>query len=107
MTSQPESRLQRRIQDELKSAGAFVFKVHGSEFMMAGLPDIVGCYRSIFFGIEVKMPGNKPSKIQARRLREIGQAGGMTCVAYDVPDAMGVIRAIDAYFEAANVSDKP
>lgn len=104
--SQPEARLQRAIQDELKRVGAFVFKVHGSEYMMAGLPDIVGCYRGIFIGVEVKMSGNEASKIQLRRLQEIERAGGVTCVAYSVPDAMQVIHAIDAYYEAAGESYK-
>jgi Holliday junction resolvase len=105
--TQPEARLQRKIQDELKRLGAFVFKTHGSEHQMTGLPDIIGCYRGMFIGIEVKMPDNKPSRIQLLRLREIERAGGVTCVAYGIPDAMEVIHAIDAYYEVANASNQP
>lgn len=105
--SQPESRLQRKIQDELKRHRAFVFKVHGSEHTMAGLPDLVVCYRGYFIGIEVKMPGNKLSKIQQRRHQEIERAGGFICVAHGVPDAMQALFAIDAFIEASGVSDRP
>jgi hypothetical protein len=34
----------------------FVFKVWGSEHMMVGLPDLIGCYHGKFFGLEVKLP---------------------------------------------------
>ena len=39
--SQPEAKLSREIMKTLRLKGYFVFKVHGSEYMMAGLPDII------------------------------------------------------------------
>lgn len=54
--SQPEAKLSRKIMDRLRLAGYFCFKVHGSEFMMAGLPDIIVCADGMFIGIETKMP---------------------------------------------------
>lgn len=86
MTQQPEARLQRRIQTYLKSIGAFPFKVHGSEFMMAGLPDLIVCYRGDFIGIEVKMPGNAPTDRQLYVHELIRRAGGRVIVAYAVED---------------------
>lgn len=75
--SQPEARLSRAImkmcRDEFE---AWCFKVHGSEHQPAGIPDILGCYRGRLFGIETKMPGNKPSEIQRYRMREMRKAGG-------------------------------
>ena len=59
MSTQPESRLQRKIQDALKLQGYFVFKVHGSEFMMAGLPDLIVCAEGLFIGLEVKLPATR------------------------------------------------
>lgn len=88
---QPEARLGHTIRRALEAEGAFVFKVHGSGMMMAGLPDLIGCYRGRFFGVEVKMPGNKPSKIQLHVMRKIKEAGGRVCVAYSVQDAYDAI----------------
>lgn len=94
--TQPEARLQRKIQDELRKRGAFVHKNHGSEMMMSGLPDLIGCYRGYYFAFEVKMPGNKPSAIQRRRLQQIIDAGGVACVVHDVQEALGLLDAIDS-----------
>lgn len=88
---QPEARLGHAIRRTLEAEGAFVFKVHGSGMMQAGLPDLIGCYRGRFFGVEVKMPGNKPSKIQRHIMRKIADAGGRVCVAYSVQDALDAI----------------
>lgn len=58
--TQPESRLSRKIlvaiRDEF-GTDVYVWKQHGSEYMPAGMPDIVGCLRGMFFAIETKMPG--------------------------------------------------
>lgn len=57
--AQAESKLSREIQQALKLKNWFCFKVHGSEYMMAGLPDIICCAEGFFFGLEVKMPGKR------------------------------------------------
>lgn len=57
--SQPESKLSRKIMDRLRLEGYFCFKVHGSEYMMAGLPDIIVCAEGLFIGLETKMPGER------------------------------------------------
>lgn len=54
--AQPEAKLSRKIMDALRAQGWFCFKVHGSEHMMAGLPDIICCAGGRFFGLETKMP---------------------------------------------------
>lgn len=97
MTKQPESRLSRDIMAALRAEGAFCWKNHGGPTMMAGLPDIAGCYQGLFFGIETKMPdGGDPSPIQRQRHREIVAAGGVVKVARSVADALEVIARIDA-----------
>ena len=76
--AQGESRLSRAIMDALRARGAFVWKNHGGPSMMAGLPDIAGCYRGVFIGIETKMPeGREPSTVQRLRAAQIRASGGM------------------------------
>lgn len=90
--SQPESRLVRNIRVALEARGAFAFKIHGSSTMMAGLPDLIVCYKGYFIGIEAKMPGNKPSRRQELVHAWLRGAGGIVVVAYSVEDAT---RALD------------
>lgn len=82
--TQPEARLQRKIQDAIKAEGHFVFKVHGSEYMMAGLPDLIVCAAGQFIGLEVKMPSTR-TNTSARQdyvhglIRESGGTAAVVC----------------------------
>lgn len=71
-----------------------MFKVHGDEHMMAGLPDIIGCYRGLFFGFETKMPSkrNNTSKRQDFVQGKIRSAQGYTAVVTSIPEALGHLR---------------
>lgn len=95
MTSQPETRIQRGIQKMAKERGAFGFKVHGSELMMAGLPDLIYCYKGLFVAFEVKTPTGKVSLIQRQRMRQIIGAQGIVTVPRNVADASTVFDMID------------
>lgn len=64
--TQRESRRSRTIMDALRAKGYFCFKVHGSEYMMAGLPDIIVCAEGLFIGLEVKHPETR-SDVSARQ----------------------------------------
>lgn len=92
--TQPESRLSAKIQAALRKEGAFVFKIHGDEHMMTGLPDIVGCYRGLFFGFETKMPGRwkNTSKRQDYVHERIQGAGGYVVVVTSIDEAVGHLR---------------
>lgn len=95
--AQPEARLQRRIQEVLKEqfgVEIFVFKVHGSVHMMAGLPDLIGCYRGKFFGLEVKMPGGKTSERQLFVHAMIHSAGGICEVVQSPTQAVEIIASM-------------
>lgn len=81
-----ESRLQRQVIALLRSKGAYVFKVVGSPMQQRGTPDLLVCYRGRFLGIETKMPGNKPTKLQELALKQIAEAGGTGLIAESVED---------------------
>jgi len=93
---QPEAKLGHKIRDALEKRGAFVFKVHGGPMMMAGLPDLVVCYRGRYIGLEVKMPGNKPSPIQERVGSKIHSALGEWGVVYSVEEAVNFLDSVDS-----------
>ena len=105
MSTQPESRLQRKIQMAIKAAGYFCFKVHGSEFMMAGLPDLIVCAEGLFIGLEVKLPSTR-SNTSARQDYVhglINDAGGKATVVCSPDEA---IRAIDEAIRDNRVRDQ-
>ena len=79
-----EQTIQRKIIKYLESQGCYVVKVIAAS--KSGVPDIVGCYEGVFFGIEVKTPTtrNNVSKLQEYNLDKIRQAGGHSIVAWDV-----------------------
>ena len=95
MSRQPESRLQRKIRKALESAfpGSFWFKVHGGPFQRAGLPDLLGCVRGTYIGIEVKMPGKEPTKLQLNVMMRIHAAGGQAGYATSVEEALAYVAA--------------
>lgn len=71
----------------------FCFKVHGSQFMMVGLPDIICCYRGRFFAFETKMDKGKASKIQLFIHTKIRAAGGVVEVIRTLDEAIEIIEA--------------
>lgn len=77
------NRIRRRLKREFY---IFVFKVHGSIFQMAGIPDLVGCCAGIFIGIEVKTKKGRVSDIQEEVMREIKKKGGGHCGVATTPD---------------------
>lgn len=93
--SQPEARLSRKIMTAIRAHGYFCFKVHGSEFMTAGLPDIIVCAESLFIGLETKMPDKRhnTSVRQEYVADQIREAGGHAQVVTSVNEAL---EAIDA-----------
>jgi hypothetical protein len=94
--SQGESKLSRSIIDAIRARGGFAFKVHGNALMMAGLPDVIGCYRGFMLALETKMPeGKGPEPIQRLRIKQIRGAGGVSYVVRSVRDARRVMDAID------------
>lgn len=96
MARQRESKLSGMILDALRERGAFCFKVHGSEMMMAGLPDLMVCWRGKFVALEVKMPENRGglSRIQQHRRDQIRAAGGVCEVVCSVNEALAIVDRI-------------
>lgn len=88
--TQPESRRSRTIMKHLRLHGAFCFKVWGSEHMLSGLPDVVGCYKGLFFAFEVKNPESRDnvSERQSFVMSQIVKAGGITQVVVTKEEAL-------------------
>jgi len=91
--AQREANLSRKIMERLRLEGYFCFKVHGSEFMMAGLPDIIVCARGYFIGLETKLPESRTNVSPRQRLvhTQIESAGGTAKVVCSPDEAVKVV----------------
>lgn len=87
-----ETKLQRSIQKYLVDIGAYEFKVHGSAYMKAGIPDIIACYNGLFIGIECKVGKNKMSQLQEEHKKQIINANGIHILAYSLDDVKKVVK---------------
>lgn len=89
-----ESKIVESIRQTLHQRGCYVVKHHGSGFGVAGTPDLLICAPGgVFVGIEVKRPQTRErvSPLQAKRLREIVEAGGRAGVAASVEEAVAIV----------------
>ena len=76
-----------------KALGWFACKIHGNAYQLAGLPDILCIKGGRVVWLEAKVPGNKPTPIQLRRMRELEDAGCVCAVIYSAKDARDVLGA--------------
>ena len=73
MAMTPEKRVKEAVRKQLRSVGAYHFFPATGGYGKSGVPDIVGCFRGKFFGIECKAGNNKPTPLQEKNLQEISQ----------------------------------
>ena len=100
----PEGKVKADVKKFLKAIGAYFYMPVQNGMGVVGIPDIVGCYRGRFFGIETKAPNKTPTAPEQRwakatpnqqaQLEGILAAGGIGLVADNVQ------QVIDAFEEA-------
>lgn len=72
-----ESQATTKLVGKLKEFGHFW---KASDKFLAGVPDIVGCYKGRFAAIEMKIDYNSPSPIQIHTMLSIAKNGGSVSV---------------------------
>ena len=89
-----EQQIQKKIVTLLEQEGCYVVKVISAS--KAGVPDILGCYEGMFFGIEVKKPTtmNTVSKLQEYNLDKIRLSGGDSMVACSTEGIVEFLRGL-------------
>lgn len=88
-----EKRLRSNIVKALRNYSGFWFVTHGGQFQQGGLPDILGCYQGVFYGLEVKKPGKEHTltERQAYALKQIRRAKGKATVVVSVQEALDFV----------------
>lgn len=92
----PEAKVKKKVVDVLKKNGAYYFFPATGGYGRSGVPDIVGCYRGVFFAIECKAGANKPTALQEAEMRKIREANGITLVVNEdnIEDVVILLRDI-------------
>ena len=80
MAMTPEGKVKKKIVEQLKTLGCYYFFPATGGYGKSGVPDIVGCYKGKFFGIECKAGKNTPTPLQEKNLSDIALAGGVAAV---------------------------
>ena len=80
MAMTPEAKVKKVVVAQLKQLGAYYFYPVTGGYGQSGVPDVVGCYHGVFFGIECKAGKNKPTPLQDKNLKQIRDAGGLDLV---------------------------
>lgn len=84
--------------EALRARGGFWFKVHGSPMQIAGIPDIIGCYRGRFVAFECKRDENgEPTRLQAYMMKKIREAGGVASLIWSAEQALARLDRIDEH----------
>ena len=76
----PEAKVKKKVVEQLKKIKAYYFYPMTHGYGRSGVPDIVGCFESLFFGIECKAGKNKPTPLQQLALDNISKQGGIAMV---------------------------
>lgn len=76
----PESKVKKRVKEILAQVGAYYAMPMGTGFGNSGVPDFLVCKGGLFYGIECKAGGNKPTALQLKNLDDIRKAGGIALV---------------------------
>ena len=80
MAATPEKLVKTKVVAQLKALGAYYFYPVTGGYGASGVPDVVGCYKGRFIGIECKANGNKPTALQQMNLDKIAAQGGIALV---------------------------
>ena len=84
-----EQQIQKKIITYLEKQGCYVVKVITAS--KAGVPDLLACCGGQFYGLEVKTPIGRPSKLQLANVAKIVTAGGVAKIARSVDDVKEVL----------------
>lgn len=88
-----EKEIENEIKQYIAEDGGLAYKIHGGDlYQEAGIPDLLVCWKGLFFGIEVKDPDGEPSAIQLAQGARIMNAGGQFIIATSVQDVIDYVR---------------
>lgn len=90
-----EQDIQTKIMDYISSIGGLPVKFNNiGIYAKAGVSDILACIKGRFVAIEVKKPGNKPSKLQENFINGVNSIGGLAFWADNLDDVKEKLKEL-------------
>jgi Holliday junction resolvase len=76
----PEGKVKAKVKKILNEVGAYYAMPIGTGIGSSGVPDFLICKGGLFYAIECKANGNKPTALQEANMKRIREAGGIALV---------------------------
>lgn len=90
-----EQDIQTKIMDYISSIGGLPIKFNNiGIYAKAGVSDILACIKGRFVAIEVKKPGNTPSKLQEKFINDVNSIGGFAFWADNLNDVKEKLKEL-------------
>lgn len=80
----------------LNKRGAWTVNIHGAGIGRNGIPDRLACYHGRFLALELKAPGNKPTRLQQHELDQAANAGAIAATITHPDQVSQLLDQIDA-----------
>ena len=77
-----------------RSLGWWTAKMHGNAFSVQGLPDVLAIKDGRVCWLECKTPGNRPTRIQEHRMRELTEYGCPVAVVTSGGEARAFLESV-------------
>ena len=97
----PEAKVKKVVVNQLRILGAYYLYPVTGGYGRSGVPDIVGCYKGKFFGIECKAGRNTPTPLQQINLDDIEKQKGIALVVNEKN-----MHSVQDIFNPTDVNDK-
>lgn len=76
----PEAKVKKKVKAILDEMDVYYFMPFSGGYGTSGVPDIVGCYKGKFIGIECKAGAGRATALQVKNLNHIGRCGGVALI---------------------------
>ena len=76
----PEAKVKAKVKKILAELGCYYAMPVTGGYGNSGVPDFLICKAGLFYGIECKANGGKPTALQLKHLDDIRKAGGIALV---------------------------
>tara|TARA_Y100000401_G_scaffold61794_2_gene49054 strand:+ start:5877 stop:6197 length:321 start_codon:yes stop_codon:yes gene_type:complete len=80
---------------QAKRMGWLPINMHGNQFSLKGLPDVLVVKDGTAAWMEVKRPGHHPTRIQEHRMRQLSDFGCRVTVVFSAADARHFLESVD------------
>lgn len=90
-----EKTIVAKVIEQARGLGFWAMKNHGSAYSVKGLPDVLVVKDGLAAWMEVKRPGEHPTRIQEHRMRELARFGCPVAVVHSAADARHFLEAIE------------